>query len=171
MINRRRNSQRLLVKQKGSVLLWGLIILITLTVVGVTAARVGVTDTRIASNQIFSVMTYQGAESALERVTQLFHIQQAATAASRTASRSYVDSVNNNVQSLNSTGLITMREPMMCVAQNGYAMSVEMTPDLGGITCRLFIVEARANLAGTGASSEHVQGIMKYVPADGSTVN
>ena len=68
MINRQQCRHQTLHRQQGSVLLWGLVILITLTVVGVASARIGITDTRIASNQMFSMMTYQGAESALERV-------------------------------------------------------------------------------------------------------
>ncbi len=170
IINRQRYSQRTLRQQKGSVLMWGLVILITLTVVGVAAARVGVTDTRIASNQVFGMMTYQGAESALERVTQLFNISEAASATGGTLSWDFSDLVNNDSGTLNSTGVITMGEPMMCAAQNGYAMSVEMNPDLGGISCRLFRIDSQANLAGTGALSEHAQGVMKYVPADGDGI-
>lgn len=170
MANYRGNSHRSLRGQQGSVLLWGLVILITLTVVGVSAARIGVTDTRIASNQMFGMMTYQGAESALERVTALFNINQTASSASGSQSWGFTDPVNNNSGTLNSTGVVTMDVPMMCTAQNGYAMTAEMNPDLGGISCRLFRVDARANLAGTGALSEHAQGVMKYVPADGNTV-
>lgn len=170
MINHRHYSQRTLRRQHGSVLLWGLVILITLTVVGVAAARVGVTDTRIASNQMFSMMTYQGAESTLERVTQLFNISQAASAADGVQSWNFSDQVNNDSGTVNSTGIITMDSPMMCTAQNGYAMSVEMNPDIGGISCRLFLIDSQANLAGTGALSEHAQGVMKYVPADGGGV-
>lgn len=163
-------SHRAAYRQRGSVLLWGLVILITLTIVGVAAARIGVTDTRIASNQMFNMMTYQGAESALERVTQLFNISQAASAADGVQSWDFSDPVNSNSGTLNSTGVITMGGPMMCTAQNGYAMSVEMNPDIGGISCRLFLIDSRANLAGTGALSEHAQGVMKYVPSDGGSV-
>ncbi|MGB0845965.1 MAG: pilus assembly PilX family protein [Thiolinea sp.] len=165
-----RYKSHLVRHQQGSVLLWGLVILLTLTVVGVAAARMGITDTRIASNQMFGMMTYQGAESALERVTSLFNIDQTVAAPDNTQSWNFTDPVNNNSGTLNSTGTISMGEPMMCTAQNGYAMTVEMNPDLGGISCRLFRVDSRANLAGTGALSQHAQGIMKYVPADGNAV-
>lgn len=157
-------------RQQGAVLLWGLVILITLTVVGITAARIGITDTRIAGNQMFGMMTYQGAESALERVTGLFQIEQTAASADGIQSWDFSDEVNNGAGTLNSTGTITMGESMMCTAQNGYAMTVEMNPDAGGLSCRLFRVDSRANLSGTGARSEHAQGIMKYVPADGNSV-
>ena len=175
MIKQQHYSPSALRKQQGSVLLWGLVILITLTVVGVSAARIGVTDTRIASNQMFNMMTYQGAESALERVTQLFHISQTASAVDGVQAWDFSDQVNrdpvtNDSNTLNSTGVITMGQPMMCTAQNGYAMSVEMNPDIGGISCRLFLIDSRANLAGTGALSEHAQGVMKYVPSDGGGV-
>ena len=157
-------------KQRGSVLLWGLVILLTLTVVGVAAARMGITDTRITNNQMFSMMTYQGAESTLERVTTLFNIDQTVSATAKRESWDFIDTVNDNSGTMNSKGTISMGGPMMCTAQNGYAMTVEMNPDLGGISCRLFLIDARANLAGTGAVSEHAQGVMKYVPADGNAV-
>ena len=156
--------------QQGSVLLWGLIILLTLTVIAVASARMGVTDTRIASNQMFGMMAYQGAESALERVTSLFNIEQTVAEPNRTRSWDFNYKANGNEDQLNSTATITMGLPMMCTAQNGFAMTVEMNPDIGGISCRLFSVDARSNLAGTGARSLHAQGIMKYVPADGHSL-
>ena len=156
--------------QRGSVLLWGMVILLTLTIMVITAARMGITDTRIAGNEMFSMMAYQGAESALERVSTLFHVDRTASAADTTESWDFVDPVNNNSGNLNSTGAMSLKGHMMCTPQNGYAMSVEMNPDPGSVSCLLFHVDASANLAGTGARSEHVQGIMKYVPANGHAV-
>ncbi|MEZ5479002.1 MAG: PilX N-terminal domain-containing pilus assembly protein [Thiolinea sp.] len=156
-------------RQQGSVLLWGLVILLVLTVVGVAAARMGVTDTRIAGNQLFATMAYQGAESALERVTSLFNIEQTVATPHNEKSWDFEDAAAND-GAVMSTGTISMGGSLMCTGQEGFGMSVEMNPDAGGVACRLFTIRSRANLAGTGARSIHAQGILKYAPATGDNL-
>jgi hypothetical protein len=165
-----RNRQKIIRRkaQSGSVLLWGLVILLTLTVIGVAAARMGVTDIRIASNQMFGAMTYQSAESALERITTLFNIEQTVAEADDVKSWDFTDTVHGGVT--NSTGTITMGQPIMCTGQEGFGMSVEMVPDAGGVACRLFTMDSRAQLSGTGARSLHSQGVLKYTPATGDVL-
>lgn len=150
-------------QQQGSALLWGMVILIVLTMIGVAAARMTVTDNRIATNQMFSMMSYQGSESTLERVTTLFHFDEAVEMADNQKSWHFSDDVANNGL-VNSTGTISMAGNLMCTGQEGFAMSVEMNADAGGIACRLFTIDSRAHLAGTGARSVHAQGVLKYVP-------
>ncbi len=154
--------------QTGSVLLWGLVILLTLTVIGVAAVRMGVTDMRIAGNQMFGAMTYQSAESVLERITTLFNIAQTVSEADDKKSWDFTDAVNDG--ETNSTGTISMGPPIMCTGQEGFGMSVEMVPDAGGVACRLFTMDSIARLAGTGARSMHAQGVLKYTPATGDVL-
>ena len=156
--------------QKGSVLLWGLVILLTLTVIGVAAARMGVTDIRIAGNQIFGTMTYQSSESVLERVSTLFHIKETDDEDDMVQSWDFSDDMNGGAGSTNSTGTITMAGSIQCAAQEGFAMSAEMIADAGGISCLLYTMDASAGLSGTGARSNHSQGVMKYVPGTGAVV-
>ncbi|MGV6858179.1 MAG: pilus assembly PilX family protein [bacterium] len=52
-------------QQQGAVLAIGLLILLVLTIIGVSAMRVSVLDERIAANAQFKMMTFQAAESAL----------------------------------------------------------------------------------------------------------
>ena len=66
-------------KQRGSVLLWGLVILLTMTVIGVAASRMAALDTRIAGNEMFYMLTYQGAESSLRRSANNLQVIQTAT--------------------------------------------------------------------------------------------
>lgn len=54
--------------QRGSSLLWGLSILLVMSVISVAAARMGMTDTRIVGNEMHSMLAYQGAESQLNLV-------------------------------------------------------------------------------------------------------
>ncbi|CAA6811348.1 MAG: Unknown protein [uncultured Thiotrichaceae bacterium] len=155
--------------QAGSVLLWGLVILLTLTVIGVSAARMGVTDIRIAGNQIFGTMTYQSSESVLERVSTLFHINETDGATDMVQSWDFADEMNDG-GSTNSTGTISMAGSIQCAPQEGFAMSAEMVSDAGGISCLLYTMDSQASLAGTGARSNHSQGVMKYVPGNGSII-
>ncbi len=53
--------------QQGVALLMALIMLLLMTILGVSAVRMSGVDTQIAGNSIFSMMVFQGAESALGR--------------------------------------------------------------------------------------------------------
>jgi hypothetical protein len=57
-----------------------------------------------------------------------------------------------------------MGEEAGCPPLKGIAMTTEMTPDAGGIACRVFTTDAAASLAGTGARSQHSEGVLKPVP-------
>jgi len=55
-------------KQQGIALLMSLIMLLIITIIGLASVRVSKIDTQTAGNSMFSLMVYQGAESALGRV-------------------------------------------------------------------------------------------------------
>lgn len=46
-------------------MLWGVVILLTLTVIGIAASRMATVDSRIAGNQMMDMECFQGSESAL----------------------------------------------------------------------------------------------------------
>jgi len=159
-------------RQQGSVLLWGLVILLTLTVIGVAATQVASVDTRIAGNQMFYMLTYQGAESTLNRSTNLFSIIQTATngvydtakAAKTQSFGPFNDTVSGGTTVSNSS--VAMGAEISCPPLNGVAMSVSMSPESGSIACRVFTTDADAQLAGTGADSKHSEGILKPLPSN-----
>lgn len=55
-------------KQRGVALVMALIMLLLITVVGVASVKVSSLDTKISGNSMFSLMVFQGAESALGKV-------------------------------------------------------------------------------------------------------
>ena len=57
-----------------------------------------------------------------------------------------------------------MGEEQGCPPLKNIAMTTEMVADNGGITCRLFTTEVNASLAGTGARSQHAEGVLKPTP-------
>jgi Tfp pilus assembly protein PilX len=170
-------------QQRGAVLVWGLVILLTMTVIGIAATRMSNIDNRIAGNQMMYMLTFQGADSMLNKSTSLYEVMMtvekgtaenglhrvrkmddmrasAAAAADGAWNNGYTDS-NSNVTV---TGVSSMGEEAGCPPLKGIAMTTEMTPDAGGIACRVFTTDAAASLAGTGARSQHSEGVLKPVP-------
>lgn len=152
-------------RQTGSVLLWGLIILLTLTVIGVSAARMGVTDIRIAGNQIFGTMTYQSAESGLERASaDKFYIDKTDKTDEKVISEDFQDGGG----ATESTVTISMDGLIQCPAIEGISGSIEMNSEK--FSCLLVVMDARARLPGTGTNSRHSQGVVTFTPADESSL-
>ncbi len=59
--------------------MWGLVILLVMTVIGVAASRMAATDTRIAGNQMMYMLSFQGADSLLRRSASLWEVLQTAS--------------------------------------------------------------------------------------------
>lgn len=156
--------------QQGTVLLWGLVGLLVLAALGVAASRISVLDTRIVGNAMFDDFTYQGAESALRRSVNLYNIKQTAEQKATTNADEtfgpYHDAISAGEQ-ITSSSSISMGAGIACPPiLMGVAMSTSMTPKSGNIACRLFTVAANSQVAGTSAQSQHMAGILKYVPAE-----
>lgn len=155
--------------QQGSVLLWGLVGLLVLAALGITASRISTLDNRIVGNAMFDDFTYQGAESSLRRSVNLFNIEQTAKHEASTNEDKelgpFTDAVGIGEQ-INSSSMVSMGAIMPCPpVLPGIAMSTAMTAKSGGVACRLFTVNADSNVPGTSAKSQHVAGILKFVPA------
>lgn len=159
-------------RQTGSVLLWGMVILLTLTVIGIAATRMANVDSRIAGNQMMYMLTFQGADSMLRKSTSLYQVMLTATTGAAPTGpyhRNKVKSLqlsnfNESTSGVTVTGESAMSEESGCPPLKGVAMTTEMTPDTGGIACRVFTTAATASLSGTGAKSAHSEGVLKPVP-------
>lgn len=71
--------------QRGSALMWGLVILLVMTVIGVAASRMSATDTRIAGNQMMYMLTFEGGDSLLRRSASLWEVLLTASCSNNTA--------------------------------------------------------------------------------------
>lgn len=177
-------------QQRGAVLVWGLVILMTMTVIGIAATRMATVDSRIAGNQMMYMLTFQGADSMLNKSTNLYQIMMTASTGTTptvgaydknkvktrelknvgTTNSSLSESgvgtgiFNDSASNVTVTGEAAMSEEEGCPPLKGIAMTTEMTPDAGGIACRIFTTNANASLSGTGAKSEHSEGVLKPVP-------
>lgn len=159
-------------KQSGSVLLWGLVILLTLTVIGVAATRMSALDTRIVGNELYYMLTFQGAESSLRRSVNNLQVIKTAVQGTYSTDKearvfpvSYTDTVSGG--QVQTTGESSMGDEEGCPPLRGVAMSTEMSPESGGVACRVFVTDVDSELQGTGASSEHSEGVIKLVPGTG----
>lgn len=163
--------QTSLKQARGSVLLWGLVILLVLTIIGIAAVRMAGVDTRIAGNQMMYMLTFQGADSRLQESINLFHIFElakngtlAATYSKEAVKVNPLSSQEETVSGVITLGTSAMGEEQGCPPLKNIAMTTEMVADNGGITCRLFTTEVNASLAGTGARSQHAEGVLKPTP-------
>ncbi|WP_020560297.1 pilus assembly PilX family protein [Thiofilum flexile] len=149
-------------KQQGSVLMWGLVILLVMTVLGVVGAKMATTDINIAGNEIFRTLSYQAAESTIERSTDLFYQNRAAELKGE---KELVGKFEDRAMegTVNSDATIMMSKKVSCNMLNDLAMSTSMKAD--DYECRLFDIEVNARVAGTGAKSTHALGVMRFTPA------
>lgn len=159
-------------QQQGAVLVWGMVILLTLTVIGIAATRMATVDSRIAGNQMTTMLTFQGADSMLRVSTNLYQVLQTAQLGTTPADgykklkvkSLQLDDYADTVSGVVVTGESGMSEEDGCPPLKGIAMTTEMIPDAGGLACRVFTTDAAASLSGTGAQSRHSEGVLKPVP-------
>lgn len=184
-------------QQRGAALVWGLVILIALTVIGLAATQMANVDNRIAGNQMTNMLTYQGAESMLNKFTSLYDVMLTAQhgnaptnsttspftkvrkmddigAVSNTNPNALQAGINDNVtwndgyadphSQVAVSGTSKMGQEMGCPPLRGIAMTTAMGSGIGGLSCRTFTTEAHATLPGTGASSQHGEGVLKPLP-------
>lgn len=158
--------------EQGSVLLWGLVVLLVLTVIGIAASRMAAVDSRIAGNQMMFMLTYQGADSMLRQSISLFNVVKTATTGespeeydARRLKVMDLPDFSDPDSRVTATGEASVGEDESCPPLEGIAISTEMTPDAGGVACRVFTAHAAAALPGTGARSRHSEGAIKLVPS------
>lgn len=150
------------IKQQGSVLMWGLVILLVMTVLGIAGAKMATTDVKIAGNEIFRVLSYQAAESTIERSTDLFFQNKAAESVTKSdIIGPFTDEALGGA--VESKAKVLMSKKVTCGQLKDLAMSVAMSAD--DYDCRLFDIEVEARVAGTSAKSTHALGVMRFIPA------
>ncbi len=160
-------------KQQGSVLIWSTVILLILTLVGLSAVKTAVIGTQITGNSLFSMLVFQGAESALGKTANIHYVKMA------------VDNIPNRAIDVPAVDLPAENaskgqlESGVNVAWKGYqkcpltsiAISTTVAPKAGGVACQYYDVQASTTLNGTGARASHMLGVVKYGPVQHATLN
>ena len=150
-------------RQQGMALVMSLIMLLLITILGVSAVRMSALDTQVSGNSIFSVLVFQGAESALSRSTSnKNHFNLIAPATNRgtpsvIASSNYPAEDVTGGGKLNSSGEIEFEGILNGPVFNGFANSSEFN-------YQVFKVSAESNLAATSARDRHSEGRAVQIP-------
>lgn len=137
------------VAQRGMVLIVGLVLLVALTLIGITAIKMTSLDQRIAANAQYRAIAFQGAESMLQEAATAEQILQCINANfSADCVPGQTFSVGNS-QNVEATATITdagnVESGGHSIGQGG-----------GGVTrLRVFTVEAESHLGNTRAHAVH----------------
>lgn len=147
-------KQTAIKKQQGVVLIWALAILLVLTILGISSVKKANMGTRIAGNSMASMMVFQGAESALGKITNNNFVNEASKLAS--GSKFIVPAnvlLNESVSggNIRSTGAVMFMKPGPCpVTSSANSSTAE---------CLVYQLQVESRLRGTGAKTEHLQGV------------
>ena len=153
-------------KQQGIALVMALIMLLVITVLGVSSVRMSNLDTQVSGNSMYSSMVFQGAESALGKVvldTDWSNISLAATARGvvKTVPANYFNPAETVTAgaTLDSTASITFEGvvPPQSALMNSTANSTLFT-------YQVFSISAQSRLATTSASDIHTEGRAAQIP-------
>ena len=140
-------------QQQGVVLIWALAILLVLTILGVSSVQKAHLGTKIAGNSMASMMVFQGAESALGKISNNNYINQASLLPS---TQKYkvpdADLPDEGVSGgkISSSGTVNM-EPGPCPVTNNANTTTT--------SCLIYQLEVESRLRGTGAKADHIQGV------------
>lgn len=153
-------------KQQGMALVMALIMLLVITILGVSAARMSSNDTQISGNSIYSVLVFQGAESALGRSASSKDwsvIKLAAedlTSAAVAVPDTYFDAekVMGN-GTLESSGTVQFEGILNGPVINGVANSSDFD-------YQVFRVTGESKLVATAARDRHTEGRAAQIPKE-----
>jgi len=140
-------------RQQGVALVMSLIMLLLITIIGVSAVRMTSIDTQMAGNSIYSILVFQGAESGLGKSKDFYNIEQAARDGSIDVDESYF----NEEKVSGGAALITK-------ASLAYQSDLESPPysnqaNSSTFEYKLIQVIAQSELASTSAKDIHTEGV------------
>lgn len=142
-------------KQSGVVLLVAIILLLVITIIGITAVNSSSIKTQVAGNSIFSMLVYQGAESALAKSTNFKNAVESVAMAPNdfvVSAEDLQDEAISGGASLKSNARIKYEGIFDCPITSGRITSTT-------VKCRVFKVDANSRIEATNARSHHIKGI------------
>ena len=168
-----KSNANLYVKQQGAILIWASVILLVLTLVGLSAVKTAGIGTQITGNSLFSMLVFQGAESSLGKTANIHYVKMAVdNIPTRAIDVPALDLPDENASNgtLKSAVNVAWRGYQKCPLTS-IALSTTVAPKAGGVACQYYDIGARTRLDGTGARASHVLGVVKYSPAQHATLN
>jgi hypothetical protein len=144
-------------------LVMALIMLLLITILGVSSVRMSSNDTQISGNSIYSVLVFQGAESALSRSTSNDNHFNLIAPATNRGTPSTIAATNFPAEDvigggkMNSSGTIEFEGILNGPVFNSFANSSEFN-------YQVFRVSAQSSLAATAARDRHTEGRAVQIP-------
>lgn len=148
---------RILKKQEGVSLIVALVVLLIITILGISAARLSSQDLIIASNEQQQMMVSQASESARSKTVSFYNLFQ--WLENRTEPDIQTRSLSTG--SVKSEITVDVGEQYVCYGQSGEAMSV----GAGASLCRVYTFSVDSRLIGTGAYDRVIKGEGKELPS------
>jgi hypothetical protein len=142
--------------QQGASLLVGLVILLVISILGVSSVRLSILDTLMASNDEQQMLVTQTSETAKKQVVYFYHLFKWISEGENP------DDITTTIKSTHISSRITLDsgEFYPCFGQAGEAMSLGPAAP----KCRVFSFEIDSKIAGTGAQEKLVKGEGKEFP-------
>ena len=145
---------KILKKQSGITLITSLVMLLVMTVLGITAIKLSTIDLIVAKNYQQQLAVYQAAESALRKDVKFYHLFEWMLDNTKHPGESTDDGV------VSETLVVDLDRDYICKGRQNLATSIG--PD--SPSCKLFMFTIDSYLEGTGAKARHYQGAGKQVP-------
>ena len=150
-------------KQKGATLFPALSILIVLTIISLSSARMSIMDIKVASNDEQQMMMYQEAENALKRITKPVKLYEWIEARRDDSSVKGIDDIET-AGLKTKTNITDLNTEYACVGKGG---AVSIGPEVP--SCQLYDFHVDINKQGLGTRDVHHRGAGKEVPHNGGS--
>ncbi|HFC93248.1 MAG TPA: hypothetical protein ENJ51_10615 [Leucothrix mucor] len=150
-------------KQKGATLFTALMILIALTIVGISSTRMSILDIKVSKNDEQQMMLYQEAENALKKITKPIKLYEWIEARRADSSAHGIDDINT-AHLKAKTNITNLNTEYACVGKGG---AVSIGPEVP--FCGLYDFHIDINKKGTGSRDIHHRGAGKEMPHNGGS--
>ncbi|MCK5895292.1 MAG: pilus assembly PilX N-terminal domain-containing protein [Cocleimonas sp.] len=142
--------------QQGASLFMGLVILLVISILGISSVRLSILDTLMASNDEQKMLVTQTSETTKKKVVYFYYLFKWISA------NETPEKITTTMKSttISSQVEINSGEFYPCFGQTGEAMSLGPAAP----KCRVFSFEIESKIAGTGAQERLVKGEGKEFP-------
>ena len=139
-------------KQSGMTLFTSLMMLLVMTILGVTAIKISSVDLLIANNYQKKLQVYQAAESKIQKDVDFYWLYRWMT----TDANAPTDDEDGVVSK---SEVLDVGEEYQCTPNN---LATSLGPD--STPCRIYMFQVEASMKSTGARAAHYQGAGKLTP-------
>jgi Tfp pilus assembly protein PilX len=139
-------------KQSGMTLITSLMMLLVLTILGVTAMKISTVDLLIANNYQKKLQVYQAAESKIQKDVDFYWLYQWMT----TDVNAPTDDAKDIVSS---SEIVDLDDSYQCTPND---LATSLGPD--STPCRIYMFQVSSSMKTSGAKETHYQGAGKLTP-------